>query len=382
MLLIKHAHLIMDEHTELFDVDIYIENGKIVEIGKLENKNCETIDAKNNLVIPGMIDVHLHGSMGYDFTDGNQKVIDEVSKDVIKDGVTGYLGSLTVVPHEKMMNILENYSKVIQPKGAIFHGIHAEGPYISMEYKAVMNPKYIRPFNEDEFMDMVQYPNLIKTMTYSPSIENANHLLELGIKNNIAMMVGHTSATCEQSLNAIKDGAKGFTHLYNAMSPHTHRDPGTVTAAFNSNGFCELITDTIHVHPEVIKMTYNSIGSSKIILVTDAMNAKSLEDGLYNFSDLMILKKDGKAYVPETGRLAGSVACLNECMRNMKEITNASYPSLIEMVSVNPAKLLNVDDYKGRLQVGYDADIAILDNDLNCMTTIIKGEVVYQREND
>lgn len=379
MLLIKHAHLIMDEHTELFDVNIYIENGKILEIGQIINDNCKVIDAKNNLVIPGMIDVHIHGSMGHDFTNGNQKVINEVSKDLIKDGVTGYLGSLTVVSHKKMMNILDNYSKVIQPNGAIFHGIHAEGPYISMEYKAVMNPNYIRAFSENEFNEMIKYPNLIKTMTYSPSIENANRLLELGIENNIAMMVGHTNATCKQALDAIKKGAKGFTHLYNAMSPHTHRDPGTVTAAFNSNGYCELIVDKVHIHPEVIKMTYNGIGSSRIILITDAMNAKSLDDGLYQFSDLMILKKDRKAYVPETGRLAGSVACLNECMRNMKEITNASYPNLIEMACVNPAKLLKIDDHKGRLQIGYDADIAILDDNFNCIMTIINEEVVYKK---
>lgn len=300
-----------------------------------------------------------------------------MSQDVIKDGVTGYLGSLTVVSHEKMMNILKNYSSVIQPKGAIFHGIHAEGPYISMEYKAVMNPKYIRHYNEKELDDMLTYAHLIKTMTYSPSCENADILLKRGIEHNITMMVGHTNATCKQSLDAIANGAKGFTHLYNAMSPHTHRDPGTVTAAFNSKGYCELIADTIHVHPEVLKMTYQGIGSSRIILVTDAMNAKSLKDGLYQFSDLMILKKDGKAYVPETGRLAGSVACLNECMRNMKEITNASYPNLVEMVSVNPAKLLNIDDHKGRLQIGYDADMAFLDDDFNCLTTIINGEIVY-----
>ena len=379
MLLIKHAHLIIDENTELFDVDIYCENGKIKEIGTINKENCIVIDAKNHLVIPGMIDVHLHGSMGFDFTDGSQKVIDEVSRDVIRDGVTGYLGSLTVVSHEKMKDILENYSKAIQPNGAIFHGIHAEGPYISMEYKAVMNPKFIRPFDENEFMEYIKHPNLIQTMTYSPSIENANRLLELGIQNNITMMVGHTNASCKQSFDAIQSGAKGFTHLYNAMSPHTHRDPGTVTAAFNSNGYCELIVDTIHIDPEVIKMTYNGIGSSRIILITDAMNAKSLDDGLYQFSDLMILKKDGKAYVPETGRLAGSVACLNECMRNMRDITNASYPELVQMVSVNPAKLLKIDDHKGRLQIGYDADIAILDQDFNCITTIIHGEVVYKR---
>ncbi|MGN1344437.1 MAG: N-acetylglucosamine-6-phosphate deacetylase [Traorella sp.] len=376
-LLLKHAHLIADENNEYMDIDIYIEDGKIQEIGRLE-KDCEIIDVQNHLVIPGMIDIHIHGSMGYDFTMGNQEVINEVSKDLVKDGVTGYLGSLTVVSHSKMMDILNHMAHVTQPKGAIFHGLHAEGPYISMEYKAVMNPMYIRDYDSKEMNDMVSVKkNLIKTMTYSPSRPNADELLKVGLENNIQMMVGHTNASCECALKAIEKGASGFTHLYNAMSPHTHRNTGTVTAAFLSNGYCELIADTIHVQKEVLQMTYQCIGSSRLILVTDAMNAKSLKDGLYQFSDLMIEKKDGKAYVPETGRLAGSVACLNECVRNMREITHASYPSLVEMACVNPAKLLKLKN-KGRLLVGYDADIAIMDDDFNCLMTLVNGEIVYE----
>lgn len=377
-LLLKHAHLIADEKSEYMDIDIYIEDGKIQEIGHL-NKDCEIIDVQHHLVIPGMIDVHIHGSMGYDFTMGNQQVIDEVSKDLVKDGVTGYLGSLTVISHSKMMDILNHYAHVTQPKGAIFHGIHAEGPYISMEYKAVMNPLYIRDYNPKEMNEMVSVKkDLIRTMTYSPSCPNADELLKVGLENHIQMMVGHTNASCECAMRAIENGASGFTHLYNAMSPHTHRNTGTVTAAFLSNGYCELIADTIHVQKEVLEMTYRSIGSSRLILVTDAMNAKSLDDGLYQFSDLLIEKKDGKAYVPETGRLAGSVACLNQCVYNMKMITNASYPELVEMACVNPSKLLHLS-HKGRLQVGYDADIAIMDEEFNCLMTFVNGEVVYQK---
>ena len=376
--LIKNAHLIVDEYTEYNQIDLYIENGKVKEIGHLD-KDCEIIDAKNHLVIPGMIDVHIHGSMGYDFTYPSQDVINAMSEDVIKDGVTGYLGSCTVVSHERMMDMLSCYANTTQPTGAIFHGIHAEGPYISMEYKAVMDPAFIRNYDEKEMKDMISVKKgLIKTMTYSPSCPNAELLLEVGKQNDIAMMIGHTNTTCNQAIDHINKGAKGFTHLYNAMSPHTHRDPGCVTAAFNSNGYCEIIADKIHIDEQVLKMTYNAIGSKRLILVTDACNAKSLKDGYYDFSYLQILKKNGKAYVPETGRLAGSVACLNECMRNMKEITNASYPELVEMVSVNPAKFLNLET-KGRLQIGYDADIAILDENFNCTMTLINGEIVYKK---
>ena len=153
-LLLKHAHLIVDENNEYKDIDLYIKDGKVNEIGHL-NKDCETIDVNNNLVIPGMIDIHIHGTMGYDFTYPSQDVIDAMSLDAIKDGVTGYLGSCTVVSHERMMNMLTCYANTVQPKGAIFHGIHAEGPYISMEYKAVMDPTYIRNYDENEMNDMI-----------------------------------------------------------------------------------------------------------------------------------------------------------------------------------------------------------------------------------
>lgn len=379
-ILIKHAHLVADESHEYEEVDLLIEDGKIVGIGHIDRNDCEIIDANHNLVIPGMIDIHIHGSMGYDFTNASQETIIEVSKDLIKDGVTGYLGSLTCVSHEKMMNILNTYATVTQPKGAIFHGIHSEGPYLSMEYKAVMNPAHIRNYNREEMAEMLAVkPGLIRTMTYSPSCEGANDCLQHGLDHNVVMMIGHTNATCLEALEAIHHGASGYTHLYNAMSPHTHRNTGTVTSAFLSNGYCELICDLIHVQKEVLQMTFNGITSKRIILVTDAMNAKSLADGLYNFSDLMILKEKGKAYLPSTGRLAGSVVCMNECMKIMRDVTGASLCELIEMASVNPCKLLRIDDHKGKLNVGYDADIAIMDHDFNCLMTLVNGEVCFKR---
>ncbi len=380
-ILIKNAHIIVDEKTELQCGSILIKNGKIEEIAENIDCNCsEVIDAKGQIVIPGMIDTHIHGAMGHDFTDGTQETIDAVSKDLIKDGVTGFLGSLTVVEHNRMMKILNSY-KECHPcaEGACFLGIHSEGPYLSKEYKAVMNPLYIKAYDEKEFEEMTEVkPGLIKSMTFCPNQEGADILLEKGKKMGIAMMIGHTNASCACAMTAIDNGASGYTHLYNAMSQHTHRNPGCVTAAFNSNGYCEMITDTVHLDPQVMKMTFNSIGSERIILVTDAMNAKSLPDGQYNFSDLLIEKKEGKAYVPQTGRLAGSTMSLNEGLRNMHDICHANLCELVEMACVNPAKILHLEEHKGTLRQGFDADLCILDEQFNCVLTIVEGRIVYK----
>ncbi len=379
-ILIENAHIILDEKTELKNGSILIENGKISKVAeKIQGSFSEVIDAEGKLVIPGMIDTHIHGAMGFDFTYGTQEAIDAVAKNLVQDGVTGFLGSLTVVEHSRMMNILKSYSHCHPcSEGAEFLGIHSEGPYLALEYKAVMNPLYIKPYDKKEFEEMCSVKDgLIRSMTFCPNQIGAEQLLEEGKKHHLAMMIGHTNASCQCVLNAIDHGASGYTHLYNAMSQHTHRNPGCVTAAFNSDGYCELITDTIHIDPEVMKMTFNAIGSKRIILVTDAMNAKSLPDGVYNFSDLLIEKKDGKAYVPETGRLAGSTMSLNEGFRNMVEICHASLCEAVEMTCVNPAKVLHIHDHKGSLRVGFDADLCMLDHEFNCVMTTVGGRIVY-----
>ena len=385
-IIIKARKLVCDEETAIENGFLYMEDGIIQGIAKenlWEDKDALLIDCSPYTVFPGLIDIHIHGAMGRDFVEGSQEVIDAVSYDVIKNGVTAYVASLTVVSHKKMLEILQSLEQAISPRdGARYLGIHAEGPYISKEFKALMNELYIREPNLIEFEEMVEKARgKLVQMTYSPHNENSGLLLELAKKHQVKMMIGHSEASCQQALNAIQNGASGFTHFYNAMSGHHHRDEGVVTAGFLAEGsYAEIIADTVHVSPSVLKFTYDLMGSEKLILITDAMPGKSMADGTFYFSDLESIKKEGKAYVKATGRLAGSVIGLNEALYNMREICDCDDLQLVEMACINPAKLLGLKDC-GSLAIGKKADIAVFDGDYRCFMTFVEGKIVYQSVN-
>ena len=383
---IKSKQIVCDEKKTIVDGFVSIENGTIVDVSKKgiwQEGSYEFIDCSLYKVFPGLIDVHIHGALGKDFVEGKQEVVDAVSYDVIKDGVTAYVASLTVVSHKRMLEILRGFDKVEAPReGARFLGIHAEGPYISKKFKALMNELYIREPNIKEVEEMIESANgKLVLMTYSPHYETATSLLKYARVNNIKMMIGHSEASCQQSVDALENGASGYTHFYNAMSGHHHREEGVVTSAFVSNlGYAELIADKIHVSPTVLKFTYNLLGSNRLILITDAMPGKSMADGTFFFSELESIKKNGKAYVKETGRLAGSVIGLNEALLNMASICGCNDNQLVEMACVNPAKLLEKENI-GTIAEGKKGDLAIFDDKYQCMMTIIDGKVVYQAGN-
>ncbi|GHU83472.1 N-acetylglucosamine-6-phosphate deacetylase [Spirochaetia bacterium] len=343
-----------------------------------------------------MIDLHIHGTMGRDFIEGNQEAVDAVSRDVVRDGVTSYAASLTVLSHTRMLEVVRGLAATEAPRdGARFLGIHSEGPFISKEYKALMDERYIRAPNVKEMEEMIRAassggeprpqglgggtgrPGSLILMTFSPHYENFPEIMELGKKHHIAMMIGHSAANCAQAIEALDRGAAGYTHFYNAMSPHHHRNEGVVTAGFvDRRGYTELIADTVHVSERVLRFTYGVLTSKRIILVTDAMPGKSMADGTFTFSNLESIKKDGKAYVKATGRLAGSVIGLNEALRNMKRICQVSDNELVEMACVNPAKLLGRFGEIGSLEPGKKADIAVFNDRYDPVLTIVDGRIV------
>ena len=382
-IVIQAGKLVCDEKTAMENGFLYVEDGIIQGIAQdnlWQSKDVLLIDCSSYTVFPGLIDIHIHGAMGRDFVAGSQEVVTAVSRDVVKDGVTAYVASLTVVSHERMLEILPSLSQAVAPvDGARYLGIHAEGPYISKEFKALMNELYIRKPNVNEFAQMIEKAEgKLLQMTYSPHFDTSDSLLELAKKHQVKMMIGHSEASCQQALDALAKGASGFTHFYNAMSGHHHRKEGVVTAGFLAEGsYAEIIADTVHVSPTVLKFTYDLLGSNTLILITDAMPGKSMADGTFYFSDLESIKKEGKAYVKATGRLAGSVIGLNEALRNMKEICGCNDLQLVEMACINPAKMLGLNDC-GSLTVGKRADIAVFNENYDCVMTLVAGEMVFQ----
>lgn len=381
--MLRGADLFCDERTVYPGADLYIEEDKILSVNHAPPRgkgSCIVLELGGLKVFPGMIDIHIHGALGKDFTLDGQEAVDAVSYDVLKDGVTGYCASLTVLSHAKNLEVLRALGKAKTPLGgARFLGIHNEGPFISKEYKALMDERYIRKPDIREMEEMIQAAGgALSLMTYSPSYANSGELVRIGEKNRVRMMIGHSAATCAETVRALDQGAAGYTHFYNAMSPHHHRNEGVVTAGLTDpRGFTELIADTVHITGRVLGFTYKILTSRRIILVTDAMPGKSMPDGPFMFSGLGAVKKDGKAFVKDTGRIAGSVIGMNTALRNMSAISGAGDTELVEMACVNPARLLNRFEEIGSIAPGKKADIAVFNEQYDPVLTMVNGKILW-----
>ncbi len=367
-----------------FQGGILIREGKIEsvlkasEIARLNTENMQVVPAEGFHVLPGLIDIHLHGSYGYDFIRDPQTAIDHVAEGLVREGTTSFLASLTVVPHGELCRLLKAYSQAVQPKdGACFLGVHSEGPYLSREYKALMDETCLRDPSLREFKEMMEAGNgCLKIMTIAPERKGMKELL--ASCEDITFLMGHSAASCEEALQGLSWGAKGFTHLYNAMSQHGHRMPGCVTAAFvDDKAFCELIVDGFHVHPDVVRATWRNLGEKRIVLITDAMLGRGMEDGSYVFSNLECEKRGNTVQVKATGRIAGSAITLLDAVRNMHEFCGCDFDALVQMACVNPSVLAGVQESKGTLEAGKDADLIVLDDDFRLIRTFVRGKNVY-----
>lgn len=360
---------------------VEIEGDTIVNVAKGKyNGQKQVFDLGGCYLMPGMIDIHIHGSYGYDFIKDPQTAVDEVAKGLCKEGTTAFLASLTVISHEELCSLLEDYAKVKQTEGqSRFLGVHSEGPFLAKEYKALMDDRYLRSFSKNEFAEMInKAKGRLKMMTVAPELQHFEEILDLAKENQVKLMIGHSAASCDEALSAIEKGCSGYTHLYNAMSQHTHRDPGIVTAALlGGNGYAELICDGFHIDKKVIKVTYDKLGSDRIILITDAMLGKGMADGEYVFSNLKCRKVNNTVRVIDTGRIAGSAITQLDAVKNMHEFTGCSMNDLVKMSSLNPARLLSIDCRYGSISVGKMADLIVLDEELSLRYTFIGGKCVF-----
>ena len=382
--------IVLDGEKKIENGAILIEENKIVAIYEkpcdwqflIDEKQVQVVDVEGQYVMPGMIDVHIHGAMGHDFIDGTQKSVDVVSENVVRDGCTSFFASLTVESHEKTCEILEGLGKATQPEnGANYLGIHAEGPFLSAKYKALMIEEYLRDPNLLEFDEMLEASNgKLKYMTIAPERKGSEEMIAHALEHGVHCMVGHTDARVDDVRKAHDAGAKGFTHLYNAMSQHTHRNPGTVTGAFlMKDMYAELVCDGFHVDKDVVKVTYDAFGPKRITLITDAMLGKDMPDGPYTFSSLDCLKVGKTVTVKETGRISGSCIGMNDAIQRMQRFTGCSINDIVQMACVNPSILAQVQDTKGTLAVGKDADVIVVSKDLEVMKTMVRGKIVYDR---
>lgn len=357
--MIINARVLMHAQRCVKEEAVLIEDGTILDIAsECELPHAEqVIDAEGLYLAPGLLDTRTHGIGGFDFNTCTAQAIEEIIALEHAEGVTGFLASLVVENHAMTMERLQLLDSQVTDS---LLGIHLEGPFLNPKQKAVMKEEFLRLPDIEEFRQFLRVSSHVSSMTIAPELPDAQRLIKEGTRQGIVMNIGHSMADAQQVMQAQRNGAKGITHLYNAMSQHEHRNPGVVTGALLSDLMCELIVDGFHVHPDVVHATYRALGDDRIILISDANPYKAVADGEYPFSGKNIVIQDGKATVKETGRIAGSTLAMNTALRNMCRYTGCSVESAVRMAAYNPARLYGWK--KGSIEPGYDADLMLMDD--------------------
>lgn len=367
--------------------DSIVENGALLYTDKIEDivptnlipVNAEIIDAQGGYVAPGLIDLHIHGYLRKDVCDGEEESIRTISKGLLANGVTGYLPTtmtedvLVIRKALETCRYLKEESKTWD--GSIILGCHAEGPFISESKKGAQDAKYILKPDATFVKD---FSDIIKIITLAPEedTEDFDAIREICNDTDVVVSMGHTSADYETAMKSIDAGVQHVTHLFNAMTPLTHRGPGVVGAALNGEVSVELIVDTVHVDKALYNMLWKLKGR-KLCFITDCLPAGGLPVGEYTLGAQKIFY-DGTICKLEDGTIAGSVLQLNKGVWNVYENSNIPLYECVNCASLNPATVLGLDKTKGSLEKGKDADIIITDNEFNVKKTIIAGGIKYE----
>lgn len=378
MLAIKNGKIITEDEILLGKAVVFTDTIQAIVDEDAIPADAEILDAKGGYVCPGLIELHLHGYLGRDVCDASEESIRIISKGLVENGVTGYLPTTMTIDLgivERAIDVCRTLMREKDPEGSVILGVHAEGPFISESKKGAQDPKYIlKP--DAEFAR--RNADVIRLITLAPE-EDTEDFAEIQkmAEAGVVVSMGHTSADYKTAMASTKAGVKHATHLFNAMTPLTHRAPGVVGAALSSEVSCELIVDGRHVDPALFELVYKLKGR-KLCAITDCLPAGGLPEGEYTLGGAKIVYKDNLCYLADGVTIAGSVLRLNKGVWNIYQNSSIPLWECVNCASLNPATTLGIADKKGSIAVGKDADLVILDNDFNVNTTIIGGKIKYE----
>lgn len=381
-LLISHVTMINPEGKP-FEGDLFIQDGEIAQIGcNLNIEAAHYIDGTDQdwFLLPGYIDMHIHGSAGHDTMDATQQSLHAMARSLVQEGVTSFLATTMTQSVGKIESALLNVAEFQRHEGeANVLGIHVEGPFVSKIRAGAQPVAYMISPTIKQFAHWQNISNhQIRQITIAPEIEGGFTFLEALRDYQVIPSIGHSDASIVEVHKAVALGVNQATHLYNQMRPFHHRDPGVVGGALLDDKIkVELIVDFVHSHPQSVMLAYRLKGAKGIILITDAMRAKGLQYGEYDLGGQTVSVSEKGAHLAN-GALAGSILTMEQAVKNMKTVTKCSLQEIVAMSSTNAAEQLRLSK-KGRIKEGFDADFVLLDQKLNVQKTICRGKVVFEK---
>ncbi|MBR5156957.1 MAG: N-acetylglucosamine-6-phosphate deacetylase [Clostridia bacterium] len=353
---------------------------KITELKDINVSDYEVIDAGGKFVSPGLVDMHIHGYLGEDASDGTAEGIKTMAEGIIKNGVTAWCPTTMTVSKaeiEKAFDCVREVKNSGEYYGARILGVNSEGPFINPSKKGAQAEEHIlRP--DADFIK--KHSDVVKLFTVAPEVDGAAECIKkVSDETDILISMGHTNATFEEANAGIAEGVRHTTHLFNAMTALTHRSPGVVGAALSDDRVSvELIADTFHISKGLFNLVAK-IKGDKLCLITDCMRAGGMPDGTYDLGGQEVFKEGIKCLLAD-GTIAGSVLKLNEAVRNLYENSDLELNEAVNCASLNPATALGVADEIGSIEVGKRADFAVADEKFNVSMTILGGEIRYKGE--
>ena len=357
---------------------------KIQKIGKDLSIDQEIALPADAVVLPGFIDEHIHGAGGSDAMDGTVKDLKIIADTVAKEGTTTFLATTMTQSKEnilKSMKAVKEYMENDDGTGARIGGIHLEGPFIAAKFKGAQPLEYVVEPDKATFDEYNQASgNNIKIVSMAPEVEGALDFIKHLESKGVVASVGHTAAGYEDIAKGVEAGLKNVTHTYNAQSPLHHREIGTVGSAMLIDQLnCEMIADTIHVSVPAMQLLVKNKSLDKLTLITDAMRAKGLGDGVSELGGQTVYVKGNEARLAD-GVLAGSILRMNRAIQNVVEKVKVPLEQAVDYATINPARTLGISDTVGSIKEGKNADLTVLNGNFDVLYTIRDGEIIYKQD--
>ena len=343
---------------------------------------AERIHAAGFLVVPGFVDIHIHGAAGHDTMDATPEALEGMARFLARHGVTSFLPTTVAAKTEDILAAVANVAACQNRDlgGARVLGIHLEGPYLNPHWRGAQPLEHIRPAASGEYEQFFAWGN-VRLVTLAPEVPENRALIPYAVERGAAVAVGHSAATYEEVMEAVSLGLSQASHTFNGMVPLHHRQPGAVGAALTCEGiFAQVIVDLVHIHPAVVRLLVQAKGVRRTVLVSDAMRAAGLPDGSYDLGGQWVRVREGVARLDPGGSLAGSTLTLDRALANVVAATGLPLEEALPMATAVPAASIGLEESLGTLEPGRWADLVFLDEAGHVQLTMVGGKVVYRSD--